>query len=124
MLQVPQLDTIKAVVVGIRTRRYGWTISEQDIEALQTVGPRDIAIGDFNAKVQDWNSRQLNPSGAALRRFLENTVDVVAIGPIEPTFDGQGRFAPDLLDIAAETDFISHHEGSSDHNLVLPKETS
>ncbi|KAJ8910286.1 hypothetical protein NQ315_016103, partial [Exocentrus adspersus] len=84
-----------------------------------------IAIGDFNVKAQDWNSRQLNPSGAALRRFLENTADVVAIGPIEPTFDGQGRFAPDVLDIAllkaipAETDITSHHEGSSDHNPVL-----
>ncbi|KAJ8912970.1 hypothetical protein NQ315_000026 [Exocentrus adspersus] len=137
MLQVPQLDTIEAVAVGIRTSRYGEiavascyhppgrTILEQDIEALLTVGPRVIAIGDFNAKAQDWNSRQLNPSGAALRRFLENTVDVVAIGPIEPTFDGQGRFAPDVLDIAllkaipAETDITSHHEGSSDHNPVL-----
>ncbi|KAJ8917642.1 hypothetical protein NQ315_005089 [Exocentrus adspersus] len=134
MLQVPQLDTIEAVAVGIRTSRYGEvavascyhppsrTILEQDIEALLTVGPRVIAIGDFNAKAQDWNSRQLNPSGAALRRFLENTVDVVAIGPVEPTFDGQGRFAPDVLDIAllkaipAETDITSHHEGSSDHN--------
>ncbi|KAJ8919192.1 hypothetical protein NQ315_012180 [Exocentrus adspersus] len=79
MLQVPQLDTIEAVAVGIRTRRYGEvavascyhppgrTILEQDIEALLTVGPRVIAIGDFNAKAQDWNSRQLNPSGAALR---------------------------------------------------------
>ncbi|KAJ8922704.1 hypothetical protein NQ315_007738 [Exocentrus adspersus] len=43
----------------------------------------------------------------------------------EPTFDGQGRFAPDVLDIAllkaipAETDITSHHEGSSDHNPVL-----
>ncbi|KAJ8910281.1 hypothetical protein NQ315_016098 [Exocentrus adspersus] len=137
MLQVPQLDTIEAVAVGIRTSRYGEvavascyhppdrTILEQDIEALLTVGPRVIAIGEFNAKAQDWNSRQLNPSGAALRRFLENTVDVVAIGPIEPTFDGQGRFAPDVLDIAllkaipAETDITSHHEGSSDHNPVL-----
>ncbi|KAJ8911153.1 hypothetical protein NQ315_008338 [Exocentrus adspersus] len=137
MLQVPQLDTIEAVAVGIRTSRYGEvavascyhppgrTILEQDIEALLTVGPRVIAIGDFNAKAQDWNSRQLNPSGAALRRFLENTVDVVAIGPVEPTFDGQGRFAPDVLDIAllkaipAETDITSHHEGSSDHNPVL-----
>ncbi|KAJ8912144.1 hypothetical protein NQ315_013193 [Exocentrus adspersus] len=137
MLQVPQLDTIEAVAVGIRTSRYGEvavascyhppgrTILEQDIEALLTVGPRVIAIGDFNAKAQDWNSRQLNPSGAALRRFLENTVDVVAIGPEEPTFDGQGRFAPDVLDIAllkaipAETDITSHHEGSSDHNPVL-----
>ncbi|KAJ8910124.1 hypothetical protein NQ315_005080 [Exocentrus adspersus] len=44
----------------------------------------------------NWNSRQLNPSGAALRRFLENTADVVAIGPIEPTFDGQGRFTLDM----------------------------
>ncbi|KAJ8917680.1 hypothetical protein NQ315_005127 [Exocentrus adspersus] len=137
MLQVPQLDTIEAVAVGIRTSRYGEiavascyhppgrTILEQDIEALLTVGPRAIAIGDFNAKAQDWNSRQLNPSGAALRRFLENTVDVVAIGPIEPTFDGQGRFAPDVLDIVllkaipVETDITSHHEGSSDHNSVL-----
>ncbi|KAJ8913997.1 hypothetical protein NQ315_012020 [Exocentrus adspersus] len=137
MLQVPQLNTIEAVAVGIRTSRYGEvavascyhppgrTILEQDIEALLTVGPRVIAIGDFNAKAQDWNSRQLNPSGAALRRFLENTVDVVAIGPEEPTFDGQGRFAPDVLDIAllkaipAETDITSHHEGSSDHNPVL-----
>ncbi|KAJ8914338.1 hypothetical protein NQ315_011326 [Exocentrus adspersus] len=137
MLQVPQLDTIEAVAVGIRTSLYGEvavascyhppgrTILEQDIEALLTVGPRVIAIGDFNAKAQDWNSRQLNPSGAALRRFLENTVDVVAIGPEEPTFDGQGRFAPDVLDIAllkaipAETDITSHHEGSSDHNPVL-----
>ncbi|KAJ8916930.1 hypothetical protein NQ315_013402 [Exocentrus adspersus] len=73
----------------------------------------------------DWNSRHLNPSGAALRRFLENTVDVVAIGSIEPTFDGQGRFAPELLDIAllkaipAETDITSQHEGSADHNSVL-----
>ncbi|KAJ8911810.1 hypothetical protein NQ315_014234 [Exocentrus adspersus] len=137
MLQVPQLDTIEAVAVGIRTSRYGEiavtscyhppgrTILEQDIEALLTVGSRVIAIEDFNAKAQDWNSRQLNPSGAALRRFLENTVDVVAIGPVEPTFDGQGRFAPDVLDIAllkaipVETDITSHHEGSSDHNPVL-----
>ncbi|KAJ8911291.1 hypothetical protein NQ315_015294 [Exocentrus adspersus] len=124
---VPQLDTIEAVAVGIRTSQYGEVAvascyHPQDIEALLTVGPRVIAIGDFNAKAQDWNSRQLNPSGAALRRFLENTVDVVAIGPEEPTFDGQGRFAPDVLDIAllkaipAETDITSHHEGSSDHN--------
>ncbi|KAJ8917046.1 hypothetical protein NQ315_012965 [Exocentrus adspersus] len=138
MLQIPQLDTIEAVAVGIRTSRYGEIavpscyhppgriILEQDIETLLTVGPRVIAIGDFNAKAQDWNNRQLNPSGAALRRFLENTADVVAIGLIEPiTFDGQERFAPDVLDIAllkaipAETNITSHHEGSSDHNPVL-----
>ncbi|KAJ8919433.1 hypothetical protein NQ315_016531 [Exocentrus adspersus] len=137
MLQVPQLDTIEAVAVGIRTSRYGEvavascyhppgrTILEQDIEALLTVGPRVIAIGDFNAKSQDWNSRQQNPSGAALRRFLEDTDNVEAIGPIEPTYDGQGRFAPDVLDIAllkaipAATDITSLDEGSSDHNPVL-----
>ncbi|KAJ8910108.1 hypothetical protein NQ315_013247 [Exocentrus adspersus] len=78
----------------------GTTILEQDIKALLTVGPSVITIGEFNAKVQDWNSQQLNPSGAALRRFLENTVDVVALGPVESTFDEQGRFAPDVLDIA------------------------
>ncbi|KAJ8911840.1 hypothetical protein NQ315_003318, partial [Exocentrus adspersus] len=145
-----QLDTIEAVAVGIRTSRYGEiavascyhppdrTILEQDIEALLTVGPRVIAIGDFIAKAQEWNSRQLNPSGAALRRFLENTADVVAIGPIEPTFNGQGRFAPDVLDIAllkaipTETDITSYHEGSFDHQSGAanhggshpPKETS
>ncbi|KAJ8910825.1 hypothetical protein NQ315_015560 [Exocentrus adspersus] len=137
MLQVPQLDTIEAVAVGIRTSRYGEiavascyhppgrTILEQDIEALLTVGPRVIAIGDFNAKSQDWNSRRQNPSGAALRRFLEDTDNVEAIGPIEPTYDGQGRFAPDVLDIAllkaipAATDITSLDEGSSDHNPVL-----
>ncbi|KAJ8910735.1 hypothetical protein NQ315_016133 [Exocentrus adspersus] len=120
MLQFPQLHIIEAVAVGIRTSRYvdivvascyhppGRTIQEQDIEALLAVGPRVIAIVNFNAKAQDWNSRQLNPSGAVLRRFLENR-----------------RFAPDVLDIAllkaipAETDITSHHEGSSDHNTVL-----
>ncbi|KAJ8909866.1 hypothetical protein NQ315_013903 [Exocentrus adspersus] len=130
-------DAIKRrMIKGVLTVRSRWhrattttprgrTILEQDIEALLMVAPRVIAIGDFNAKAQDWNSRQLNPSRAALRRFLENTDNVTAIGPTEPTFDGQGRFAPDVLDIAllkaipTETDITSHNEGSSDHNPVL-----
>ncbi|KAJ8912643.1 hypothetical protein NQ315_015155 [Exocentrus adspersus] len=79
----------------------------------------------YQREIGTGTATQLNSSGAALWRFLENTVDVAAIGPIEPTFNGQGRFAPDVLDIAslkaipAETDITSHHEGSSDHNPVL-----
>ncbi|KAJ8909273.1 hypothetical protein NQ315_012547 [Exocentrus adspersus] len=107
MLQVPQLDTIEAVAVGIRISRYG------EIAVASCYHPPGKTLLD----------RQLNPSGAALS--LENTVDVVAIGPLEPIFVGQGRFAPDVLDIAllkaipAETNIKSHHEGSSDHNPVL-----
>ncbi|KAJ8914758.1 hypothetical protein NQ315_013261 [Exocentrus adspersus] len=94
MLEVPQLGryiTIQTVAaVGIRISRYGEitvtssyhpsgrTILEKEIEALLGL-----------------NSRQLNPSGAAL--ILENTVDVVVLGTIEPmiepTFDGQGYIA-------------------------------
>ncbi|KAJ8914898.1 hypothetical protein NQ315_016052 [Exocentrus adspersus] len=121
MLQVPQLDTIEAVAVGIRTSRYG----EIAVASCYHPPGRTILDQDIEALLTDWNSRQLNRSGAALRRFLENTDNVEAIGPIEHTYDGKGRFAPDVLDIAllkaipAATDITSLDEGTSDHNPVL-----
>ncbi|KAJ8909656.1 hypothetical protein NQ315_017593 [Exocentrus adspersus] len=89
------------------------------------IGPALIAIGDFNAKALDWNCLTQNNSGAVLKRFLANNDDVHAVGPEEPTYDGQGRSRPDVLDIAllkaiplqAQLEVV--YEGSSDHSPIL-----
>ncbi|KAJ8915493.1 hypothetical protein NQ315_012374 [Exocentrus adspersus] len=60
-----------------------------------------------------------------LKRFLANNDDVHAVGPEEPTYDGQGRSRPDVLDIAllkaiplqAQLEVV--YEGSSDHSPIL-----
>ncbi|KAJ8915949.1 hypothetical protein NQ315_016625 [Exocentrus adspersus] len=136
-VHVPEMQTIEAIAVGIRTERYGEitvascyhppnrTVEIQDLEALMAIGPALIAIGDFNAKALDWNCLTQNNSGAVLKRFLANNNDVHAVGPEEPTYDGQGRSRPDVLDIAllkaiplqAQLEVV--YEGSSDHSPIL-----
>ncbi|KAJ8910556.1 hypothetical protein NQ315_008941 [Exocentrus adspersus] len=136
-VHVPEMQTIEAIAVGIRTERYGEitvascyhppnrTVEIQDLEALMAIGPALIAIGDFNAKALDWNCLTQNNSGAVLKRFLANNDDVHAVGPEEPTYDGQGRSRPDILDIAllkaiplqAQLEVV--YEGSSDHSPIL-----
>ncbi|KAJ8910528.1 hypothetical protein NQ315_013491 [Exocentrus adspersus] len=100
------------------------TVEIHDMEALMAIGPTTMAIGDFNAKAMEWNSIRLNRSGAVLRRFLEINNDVVAVGPEEPTYDGQGNTQPDVLGIVllkaislAELEVV--HEGSSDNSPIL-----
>ncbi|KAJ8914871.1 hypothetical protein NQ315_014884 [Exocentrus adspersus] len=136
-VHVPEMQTIEAIAVGICTERYGEitvascyhppnrTVEIQDLEALMAIGPALIAIGDFNAKALDWNCLTQNNSGAVLKRFLANNDDVHAVGPEEPTYDGQGRSRPDVLDIAllkaiplqAQLEVV--YEGSSDHSPIL-----
>ncbi|KAJ8912986.1 hypothetical protein NQ315_000043 [Exocentrus adspersus] len=136
-VHVPEMQTIEAIAVGIRTERYGEitvascyhppnrTVEIQDLEALMAIGPAMIAIGDFNAKALEWNCLTQNYSGAELRRFLANNNDVHAVGPEEPTYDGLGRTRPDVLDIALlkaiplQVQLEVVYEGSSNHSPIL-----
>ncbi|KAJ8910998.1 hypothetical protein NQ315_011263 [Exocentrus adspersus] len=136
-VHVPEMETIEAIAVGIRTERYGEitvascyhppnrTVEIQDLEALMAIGPALIAIGDFNAKALDWNCLTQNYSGAELRRFLANNNDVHAVGPEELTYDGLGRTRPDVLDIALlkaiplQVQLEVVYEGSSNHSPIL-----
>ncbi|KAJ8911239.1 hypothetical protein NQ315_012226 [Exocentrus adspersus] len=136
-VNVPEMDTMEVVAVGIPTERWGEitvascyqpsgrALIEADKKALLSIGPRVIAIGDFNAKTRDWNSSRLNQAGAVLKRYLEGRADTIATGPEEPTFDGRGISRPDVLDIALlkeipiVTTIESLHEGSSDHIPIM-----
>ncbi|KAJ8967934.1 hypothetical protein NQ317_000813 [Molorchus minor] len=83
-----------------------------------------IAIGDFNAKSPQWNSRRLNARGRELEGFLDAHPEIRPIGPPEPTQQSANKIS-DVLDIALagnipyDLSIANHREGSSDHDPIL-----
>lgn len=133
---VPQLQHLEAVAVVVTMHgRETVTITScyqtprqpilgEDIDAVLPVDSQCVAMGDFNAKSQAWNSRLTNTRGRELLRHLETRPQVLAIGPREPTYHN-GIHRPDVLDIAliqdlnGAVDIQTVIEGASDHNPIL-----
>jgi len=69
-------------------------------EFFESLGPRFIAAGDFNAKHSWWGSRTNNPKGKTLHKYLmRKNLDCHSTG--EPThWPSDPSKPPDLLDIA------------------------
>ncbi|XP_017780954.1 PREDICTED: RNA-directed DNA polymerase from mobile element jockey-like [Nicrophorus vespilloides] len=91
-----------------------------DLEALLRTNQPVIIAGDLNSKHPAWNSRATNRNGKLLHG-LQNTNNILVVGPDEPTHYGTvGR--PDVLDVAIiknVTQFFTLDvldELSSDHN--------
>ncbi|KAJ8981033.1 hypothetical protein NQ317_018005 [Molorchus minor] len=96
----------------------------EDLGDLFPDAQQVIAIGDFNAKSQQWNSRRLNARGRELEGFLDAHPEIQPIGPPEPTQQSANNIS-DVLDIALagnipyDLSIANHREGSSDHDPIL-----
>ncbi|KAJ8970979.1 hypothetical protein NQ317_003850 [Molorchus minor] len=96
----------------------------EDLGDLFPDAQQIIAIGDFNAKSQQWNSRRLNVRGRELEGFLDAHPEIQPIGPPEPTQQSANNIS-DVLDIALagnipyDLSIANHREGSSDHDPIL-----
>lgn len=132
-----ELENTEATSIVVSTARNGditviscyqpprLPLLEADLDALLPGGRQTVALGDFNAKSPEWNSRIVNTRGRVMLRFLgRHAGDVLALGPEEPTFD-DGRRRSDVLDIALlremtfNFDILAQAEGSSDHNPIF-----
>lgn len=133
----PELENIEATAIVVSTARNGEltvvscyqpprnALLSRDLEALFPGGAQVVAIGDFNAKSQEWNSRLTNTRGREMLRFLGTHQNILAMGPEEPTYH-HVRNRPDVLDIALLQNMTLNFEnlrtldeGSSDHNPIL-----
>lgn len=141
-ITTPELENIEATALVVTTERKGELtvvscylppqkpLLEADLNAILPQGQQTIAIGDFNAKSPEWNSRITNTRGRELLRFLETQQgeDVLALGPVEPTHNN-GRHRGDVLDIVLLKEVTmtfdegvhTSPEGSSDHNPIFLK---
>ncbi|KAJ8977115.1 hypothetical protein NQ317_005243, partial [Molorchus minor] len=96
----------------------------EDLGDLFPDAQQVIAIGDFNAKSRQWNSRRLNARGRELEGFLDAHPEIRPIAPPEPTQQTANNI-PDVLDIALagnipyDLSIANHREGSSDHDPIL-----
>jgi len=137
--ELPPLDTttMEAVAVEITTSAGTLRIcscyqppreqlEENDLEIILFRRQRGqhVAIGDFNAKSEQWNCRRHNRRGTELETFLERREDVDVLAPVEPThFSNNG--VNDVIDFALirnpamGLEITATNEGSSDHNPVL-----
>lgn len=100
--------------------------SQQFNNYFDTLGPRFLSGGDFNAKHPMWGSRLASPRGRQLfKTITDKNFNYLTTG--EPTYwPSDRRKLPDLLDFFV-TNGISHHyldissnlDLSSDHSPVI-----
>lgn len=99
---------------------------EQFEEFYQTLGPRFIAGGDYNAKHQQWGSRLATPRGRELQKtMLKNNLNQVSTG--EPTYwPTDRRKIPDVIDFCITKGISNNYlkaesclDLSSDHSPVI-----
>jgi hypothetical protein len=108
------------------------TVCKAQLEDFyNTLGPRFIAGGDYNAKHTDWGSRLITPRGREVLKTLEsNKLSHLSTG--HPTYwPSDVHKIPDLVDIcvtkAIPPDFAVAHsclDLSSNHSPVLVTLTS
>lgn len=100
--------------------------AEQFKDFFQMLGPRFIALGDYNAKHTHWGSRLITPRGRQLLRTMkDNNMQHLSTG--EPTYWPTDRKKiPDLLDFCVVKGVDLLHlkaesclDLSSDHSPVL-----
>ncbi|KAJ8980948.1 hypothetical protein NQ317_001211 [Molorchus minor] len=111
-------------VIGIEIHPPMIPLLGEDLGDLFPGAQQVIAIGDFNAKSRQWNSRRLNARGRELEGFLDAHPEIQPIGPQKPTQQSANNIQ-DVLDIALDGNIpydlsiANHREGSSDHDPIL-----
>lgn len=93
---LPPRENMEATAIEVETRHAGFLrliavyrppnrrLLETDLDSLWEANVPTIAAGDLNSKHQSWNSLVANPSGNALRSYVDRR-DLVCVGPVEPT---------------------------------------
>jgi hypothetical protein len=124
-----QLDTLTITAVYLPPKH---TVCRGQLaDFYNTLGPRFIAGGDYNAKHTDWGSRLITPRGREVLRTLEsNNLSHLSTG--HPTYwPSDVHKIPDLIDFCVTKgippDFAVAHsclDLSSDHSPVLVTLTS
>lgn len=136
VLDLPELKSLEATAVAIKTTNHGWlrlisvykppktNLDTGDLDMLFGDTMPTIIAGDLNCKHQAWNSRVSNKDGRILHHHWRSKQHNI-IGPDRPTHFPNTGSRGDVLDIiltqnvktTVQLEVVS--ELNSDHNPVL-----